>query len=353
MPPLPQRVPLTSQICAVLRTEIADGTYQGSLPGELVLARRLHVGRASLRAALDVLQSEGLLRVSQGKPREIVAAPVHPARPSPPLSRVVILSKDRYFHLTAGSLLWIDALRSLLTSAGLSLEFSASAASAMSRPARRLDALVALFPGTIWLLLRCGPETQRWFASKGLPAVIAGSKHASINLPGVDWDYFAACRHAATRLLARGTQRPGIVIPRTLLAGDRESAAGFRDGCGPHGFITIQHDGSPDGLRRALDTTMDRPDAPDGLLVCHSTHTLTVVSRLLQLGRRIPHDVRIISRDDDPILSHLVPEPARYAVPPDPFAARLARLILAWVNGKGPPPQSDLVLPDFIDGPSL
>jgi hypothetical protein len=351
MPTLPERVSLTSQICAILRSEIADGTWQGSLPGELVLARRLHVGRASLRAALDVLQSEGLLRVSKGKPREIVSLP-H-ARSTPPLSRVVILSKDRYFHLTAGTLLWIDALRSLLGTSGIPLEFTTSAASSMSRPARRLEALVALFPGSVWLLLRCGPETQRWFASRGLPAVIAGSMHAPINLPGVDWDYFAACRHAATRLLARGAHRPAIVIPRTMLAGDRESEAGFRDGCTPHNPTSIQHDGSPDGLHRALDAAMDRPDAPDGLLVCHSTHTITVISRLLQLGRRIPHDIRIISRDDDPVLSHLLPQPARYAVPPDPFAARLARLILSWIHGKSPPPSSDLVLPEFIDGTSL
>jgi LacI family transcriptional regulator len=176
---------------------------------------------------------------------------------------------------------------------------------------------------------------------------------SGVALPAVDWDYFAACRHAAGRLLARGARRLGLVIPRSALPGDEESEAGFREGAGRHGVTVIRHDGTPDGLCRALDGAMGQSGAPDGLLVCHSTHTLTVLGRLQQQGFRVPADVRVVARDDDPMLLHAVPVPARYELPPGRYAGQLARIVFQWVDGEVPAASTERLLPSFVSGASI
>jgi LacI family transcriptional regulator len=347
-----RRDSLAAQAAVILRAEIEAGTWTGMLPGELTLCRRLHISRATVRGALAKLEADGLVRGSKGRRREIVkVVPVR--RAAVALSRVMVLSPVPHAGLTVTKLLWMDALRGELTSRGMAMELVVSAAVSLPRAHRVLKDLVGQHGDAVWILLRASGPVQKWFAGQGLPCAVAGSMVSGVALPAVDWDYFAACRHAAGRLLARGARRLGLVIPRSALPGDEESEAGFREGAGRHGVTVIRHDGTPDGLCRALDGAMGQSGAPDGLLVCHSTHTLTVLGRLQQQGFRVPADVRVVARDDDPMLLHAVPEPARYELPPERYAGQLARIVFQWVDGEVPAASTGRLLPSFVTGSSI
>lgn len=56
-------VPLYVQVAAILRAEIADGTYppRKRLPSETDIAQRFDVARATARAAIAALRDEGLV----------------------------------------------------------------------------------------------------------------------------------------------------------------------------------------------------------------------------------------------------------------------------------------------------
>lgn len=349
---LPQRTSLVAQICTILRECLTAGEWQGHLPGELELCRRLRVSRVALRAALARLQEEGHLAGGQGKRREIISkTPQAKSRRAKKPERVLLLSPVPLAKLNASKLLWMDELREHVGAQGLAMDFIVSAAASRPRPARILVELTAQHPGAVWVLLRALPPMQRWFLDSHLPVVIAGSHFPDIPLPCVDIDYHATCRHAAGRLLAKGCEQLGLVIPQEMMAGDRDSEAGFRAGAGGRSVTLARHDGTPDGLCRSLDAMMkDTP--PRGLLVCHSFHAVTALSHLLRRGYKVPLQMRLISRDDDPFLEHVMPVPARYAMSPETYARHIARLIGRLLDGEHPV-AADLLLPKFLPGGTM
>ena len=69
---LPQKSSLVAQTAAILKDRIESGEWHQWLPGEHELCAQFHVARMTVRRALDQLQHAGLVRVTQGKRREIL-----------------------------------------------------------------------------------------------------------------------------------------------------------------------------------------------------------------------------------------------------------------------------------------
>ena len=84
-------VPMWSQIAERLRGAIADGSFKPGdvLPGEAELNRRFAVSRTTSRAALDYLETEGLIKRKSGR-GSIVIEP----RIDRPLNRLSSFSED-------------------------------------------------------------------------------------------------------------------------------------------------------------------------------------------------------------------------------------------------------------------
>jgi GntR family transcriptional regulator len=85
------RTPMWSQIAERLRRGIEDGTFRPgqTLPGEAELNRRFGVSRTTSRAALDFLETEGLISRKSGR-GSIVIEP----RVERPLNRLSSFSED-------------------------------------------------------------------------------------------------------------------------------------------------------------------------------------------------------------------------------------------------------------------
>jgi LacI family transcriptional regulator len=89
------------------------------------------------------------------------------------------------------------------------------------------------------------------------------------------------------------------------------------------------------------------------LLVANAYHFVAVVTRLMQTGWRVPQDVSVISRDDDPFLSFMMPAPARYVANPHTMARTLMRPVLELLEGGVVTYRAIRIMPDFIRGDSL
>jgi hypothetical protein len=61
----------------------------------------------------------------------------------------------------------------------------------------------------------------------------------------------------------------------------------------------------------------------------------------------------LLSRNDDPLLTHLVPEPARYERLPDAFAKKLAQLVISVGSGLPLKQAKHLIMPTFLRGETL
>lgn len=347
---LPRRAPLAVEAAAHLRRRLQAGVWKTDLPGEQSLARQLQVGRNTVRAALAILEAEGLLVNRMGCRRQLLA----PAGPAPALvqSAVLLLARPQA-SLPASTLLWMDALRSRLEARGWALEVRVEPAVYRRAPNRPLEALAAEHPQAVWILHRSTAAMQEWFERRGLLAVLAGSRHAGISLPLVDTDYRAASRHAAGRLLTLGHRRLAILQSREMLAGDSESLAGFREGAGTANLDLVSHGDAPDEVVAALQRRLARPQPPTALFVLRAEHAATALTWLLRQGVAVPRQMSLLVRDDEPFLGHLHPEPARYRRSPEAYAQKLSRLVTALGAGGEVRQREQRLIPEFLPGHTL
>ncbi|MEN3941225.1 substrate-binding domain-containing protein [Prosthecobacter sp. SYSU 5D2] len=352
-PALPRRASRAVEAAAFLREKMLAGAWTRLLPGEAELARQLQVGRNTIRAALAQLEVEGLLKTQTGRRREVtVLLSAHPKEDD--RSQVAVLLLGMPYHALASStLLWMEALRLRLQGSGWTLRIQVESAAYRRAPGRVLERLAAEQPGAVWVLYRSTATMQQWFEKQGLRAVIAGTRHPGSCLPQVDTDYRAASRHAAARLAALGHRHLVILTPKAQLAGDSESIAGFREGAGQASVGLATHNDTVEGVIASLRQVMNLRSAPTGLLVLRAEHFATCLTWLLQQGINIPGQVSLISRDDEPFLQHLHPEPTRYRRSAETFAKKLARLITTCGDGSPGRAAAPLLMPDFVKGGTL
>jgi len=71
------------------------------------------------------------------------------------------------------------------------------------------------------------------------------------------------------------------------------------------------------------------------------------------MGRRVPEDISVVSRDDDPFLSYLLPSPTRYKSDSHAMAKSLLRPVIELVEGGVVTHRAIRIMPDFVRGDSL
>ena len=212
---------------------------------------------------------------------------------------------------------------------------------------------MARHPSAVWILFRSTPAMQHWFDKRQVCMVVAGSCHAGVRLPQVDTDFRAAARHAAARLVGLGHRHLAVLAPTISLAGDDESLVGFLEGAG-HARLKVHHcSDSKSSVIKALRTMLTSPQRPTALFVFQAAHAATALTYLSQKGVAVPAQMSLLSRDHEPFLTHLVPEPARYERKPEAYAKKLAHLVMALGEGMPPKKSQHLLLPTFVRGETL
>lgn len=357
MTKLPQRYSLVNQTGSILREEIQNGKWTDWLPGERVLCESLQVSRNTLRAALAQLRREGIIRSDHGAGNRILtrgSGRSHKLRSYD----VALLSPEAIERLRPSQTLWIDELRAMLSERGCRLHVFHGPQYFRANPAAALEKLLGQHSHGCWILALSNETTQRWFERERVPCVVAGSVHAGLTLPFRDLDHRAMCRHAAGIMLGLGHRRVALLMPKSRRAGDLESEAGLMEGVrqSPHAGAEVvvgYHETTVASICHALRRLTEQRPAPTALLVANAYHYLTVTTRLAQLGLRVPRDISVVSRDDDPFLSFVVPAPARYSASPHAMAKALLRPVLELLEGGVVTHRGIRLMPEFIRGETI
>ena len=353
---IPHRT-VASQVALLLREEIAQGRWRGWLPGERALCDTVQASRNTLRVALGQLRSEGIVEPVIGHGTRITVEA--PAAGALGQSKTVgVLIPEPVGRLRPLIALWIDELKDILLAEGCRLRVHEGRQYYQANPARVLERLVGQNAHDAWVLTLSSEVMQRWFARRRLPCLVAGSTYADVALPHYDLDYRAICRHAAGVLLRLGHRRIALLNRESRRAGDVDSEAGFMEGArtssAPDATADVAyHRDDVDSVARALARLLDRKHPPTAVVVSNSYAYLATASLLAQRGLRIPRDISLISRDDDPFLGSLAPAPARYVVSPHAFAKKLIGPILQLVGRETAVRLSAPLLPKFAAGGSL
>lgn len=353
---LPQRQSLVAQTAGFLRAQIEAGEWSDWLPSERSLCDLLQVSRNTLRAALAQLHEEGRIKPVHGAGNQILGGAKRVTKQAP--GDVALLSPEPVERLRPMQTLWIDDMRALLSERGVRLRVFHGPQYYGPNPGPALQKLVTRNPHGCWLLMLATESLQRWFAKNRVPCIVAGSTYPGLDLPFRDLDHRAICRHAAGVLLSLGHRRLAMLMVKTRRAGDLESEAGFLEGVkqsrhpGAEALV-IYHEESVAGIAQATRRVLKLAPRPTALMVNHPYHYLALASRLGQAGVRVPEEISIVSRDDDPFLGYMSPIPARYVVNPHTMAKGLLRPVLELLEGNTITQRTGRIMPEFVRGESV
>ncbi len=350
---LPQRHSLVNQTAAALRKGIRGGEWQSVLPGERTLAAKLQVSRPTVRAAIALLEREGLLKGQRGIGRRIQAEPVEPA--PVPRDRVGVITSKPIHQMPPVTLFYLNELRNHLQEAGFRLEIFADPALEEAKPERALDKITRQPDVACWILSAPTAAAQTWCAERALPVLVAGTVETGLPLPFIDLDYQAVCRHAAGVLLRHGHRRIALFLAGAHLAASRLSLEGLRAGVeigsrDDAAVVLVEHDGTPRGICQKLDQLLARAEPPTALVVSRPLHVLTTLTHLARRGVGVPGNLSIISRDNDSWLDYLTPPVSRYTFRRRAFAERLSRLAVQLAVDGSIPPAPHWHMPDYDPG---
>jgi DNA-binding LacI/PurR family transcriptional regulator len=355
---LPQRQSLVTQTAAFLEAKIDQGEYREWLPSERSLCELLQVSRNTLRSALEQLSKEGLVRAVHGTGNQILRTGAKGRARRPRSQDVALLAPEPIERLRPYKSLWIDEMRALLSERGVRLRVFHGAHYFGANPGAGLQKLVARNPHGCWILLLASEGMQRWFAQNEIPCLLAGSPYPGLDLPFRDLDHRAMCRHAAGVLLGLGHRRLAMLTRKSSRAGDLESEAGFVEGVRQSRHadaesMVIHHAETVASAAQAVQRIINLQPAPTALLVIDPHYYLAAASRLALAGVRLPGQISMISRDDDPFLAFMAPVPARYVARPHAMAKSLLQPVLELLAGKPVTRRAGLIMPEFIRGESI
>jgi DNA-binding LacI/PurR family transcriptional regulator len=349
---LPTVISLVEQTAEYLRNELAAGTWRGVLPGERLLCERIGISRPTLRRALSLLERQGYVDGRPNRPRRILRR--HAPAPRAKKPRIMILTRDDIRQLCAIKETKIRAVANGLEKAGFAVDSLTHPALERRSVPKFLGEFVRKNPVDFWILHGPPEPVQRWFSEHQASAIIFGTPFPGVNLPSLDVDHKAVCRHAAVSFLRAGHEHLAILIPEHPRAGDLESRDGFFEGANNAASCQVllgseRRDEFATRLRKFL----FRSCPPTALLVCHPSLALSTLTFCLSFGRKVPKDLSIVSRDYEPWMPSIFPSLSHYSYSDQAFIRRFVTLVKNAIRLDVRSPKRHCLFPRYVAGGSF
>ncbi len=353
---IPKRNSLVKDVYSILCEEIEKNTWGVWLPTERELSRMLQVGRNTLRAALEQLKEEGLLKSNRGEGTRIIRKRL---RKSKHKQLIGLLSPEPFDRLRPYLTLLFTELRFMLTEAKINFNIHSGRIFFRKKdPEKVLQKLIETDPVDCWILALSNKSIQQWFFKNRIPCIVAGSPHPGICLPMVDLNHRAVCRHATGKLISLGHKRITILIEKDGTGGMVESAIGFKEA------ITYSNKSNlepvalfleliSDRIQWGIERELKKKHPPTAFIVTNSFIYLSLVSILGKYHWRIPDDVSIISTQSDTFLSFLIPIPTTYDCHSYKHAKGIFRMVLKMIDGESIRNSEVRILPEFKGGETI
>ena len=357
----PHRVLLAEQVAQSIEREIEAQRWREWLPSERTLQRVLNVSRQTVRAALERLVAKRRVAVEPYRGYRILAwrGAKKTGAQGAAMRDIGLICSEPVYRMPPRFIQVLDVFRTLCAEAGITLEVLEGQRFARTDPARLMPRIVRSTPKACWILVLSKRPMQEWFERSGLPVVVYGNVYAGLALAGAGIDYHACIRHATSLLLAKGHRRIAFVAYDVRAAGEEDSVRGFREAFASHRgedavpIVLERPDADADALCRQLDGAIDSKRPPTAYVVSHTHHYATVATHLASRGLRIPDDVSLICRSEDPFLEFMRPKPVFYRASMQVAARLLFDRVRQAMEGTGRPGDQRLLVPELVPGGSV
>lgn len=336
------------QVAEHLRKELLRGVLSGTMPGVNRLVGELGVGHKTVKAALRLLEEEGLL-VNQGRgvQRKIV---VPQDGFKTPALRVAIFDYDPP-ELTEQ---WTLAMRQQLLDHGHSSYFAPRSLSELGMDLRRVSRLAKRTPADAWVVCSASREVLEWFAQQETPTFALFGARDGLPVAGTGADKTPCSAEATRRLIELGHRRISYLCRRQLrwpqpgrsarcILGELE-AAGIATGS----FNLPDWEESREGFGCVLDSLFGRTP-PTALILDEAYLFNAAFHHLANWGLRVPQDVSLVCTDPNPGFIWCDPSVAHIRWDYRSVVRRVVRWVDNVARGKEDRRQT-LTRAEFVDG---
>ena len=337
------------QVAVHLRTEMLRGALSGKMPGVNPLVAELGVGHKTVKAALRMLENEGLLlNQGRGAQRRIVLPEGH----APLALRVAILCHEQ----SDQSLDYLIDCKNKLEPAGHTVFYAPSHLTELQMDVRRLARMVKKTGADAWVVVGGTSEVLQWFIQQKIPAFALYGRRRKLKIAGVGPDNIPALVEATRRLVELGHQR--IVLLDSLFSVSEPGTAGsaFLDALSAAGITTGSYnlpgwEGGHEGLYAYLDSSFQHTP-PTAIIASSSPIYFATLHFLLNKDIQVPRDLSLVCVDDDPHFSECRPSVSYIRWSSRVVANRIVRWVGNISLGKEDTRQTSIKA-DFIEGGTM
>ncbi|MEI7954988.1 MAG: substrate-binding domain-containing protein [Verrucomicrobiota bacterium] len=345
---------LTAQ---ALREVLLAGGWGGTLPGEGKLALELGVGRNTLRAALRLLEAEGLL----GKRAAGCSWAVAKSRSggeTKHVLRVGVLLHEPLVDENPGMQGTLMRVQHEIERAGHVCVLSKPCQASLRHDSRRIAKYLAEIRADAWVVVAPRRKVVEWFAEQPFPAIALGGGCSDANMAGTGTLVSSAHVEAFRRLLALGHRRI-VMICLSHLRQPVPSAyvSRFTAELDSHHipwsypFNVPEWDETPAGFR-ALLTKLFTVSPPTALMIDETPRLVAALGFLAERGLRVPERVSLVVGHWDSSLAWGNPPIAHLHWDDTPLVRRVVRWLAAVA--KGCPDRETVLFPaEFVPGGSI
>ncbi len=341
-----------------IRDGIVQGRWKGHLPGVRPLAEEFSVSKETLRAALDLLQQEGLLSCQgAGRFRKILQAPIHSRESQNKVLRVAVLLRFPLSQLSALSQGHVLALMHEIRMVG---HHSFIVPKYLKHPGRdglALRNLVAEAKADAWVIYSASYEVLSWFAQQKLPFFALGGHPMGLPISCARSDLTSAIDDAVSNLVRLGHRRIVFITGEKWLHPKPNAAAqNFVESMHSHGLAVTDYNMphwrmSRDGLEGLLESLF-RTTPPTAFLIIEPSWTVATLGWLLKRHLRVPEDVSLIAVLPDPALKYWNPTLAHFHWATAPHIQHALKWLRCHIEGSKPPGHKKVAV-TFVHGESI
>ena len=332
-----ERTPLYLQIADELRSAVSSGVLPpGSrLPSESEMMRAYVVGRLTIRNALKVLSSEGLLISYQGKGTFVRSKEEDSRRVV-----TVLLDMNNTYFISY----YIDGLKEVMAEDKCSvniLDTSTDSVILLEQLESRLDSgdagvifQLAHLTDSMTIEKLCGIADR--FRERGIPCLMIDSHLSKADFSMIYFDDFGGGARAAEHLAAYRHKRCAVIYDPLYIDSARRSE-GFKASAAEFGIEKTVMIENSDNLEKTLVRTI-RSENITGIF-CYNDKVALKCMRILSVNRiRVPQEVSVIGFDDTYIAQSTDPHLTSVSHPKTEMGRRAAKVMLGLIAGTIPWP---------------